>query len=134
MDTSDFICISKTKIAIIDRSYVGLTLGVVVGKVYKICTYDISISRIDASIKGNNSTQGIHEDALKSVVQLNHADNLHDIKPCSVYVIAEPIPIDSSYQPYPLFISKQRFMSPANIWVSECLYIKILPRYNRKKL
>ena len=89
----------KNKIAIIGLGYVGLPLAVEFGKKYPTIGFDINGPRIAALISGHDSTLEVDEAELKQAIQLSYTIDIEQLKPCNIYIITVPTPIDSHKRP-----------------------------------
>lgn len=101
----------RYKIAIIGLGYVGLPLARLFATQYPVIGFDINQNRIDELSNGNDSTQEIESDVLKSVLKnknLFESDNengllctsvLDDIAHADIYIITVPTPIDRHNRP-----------------------------------
>ena len=113
---------TKHKIAIIGLGYVGLPLARLFATKYPVVGFDINQKRIDELISGNDSTQEISGELLKSVLteknlltensntpSLYCSSNLEDIKNANIFVVTVPTPIDKHNRPdlTPLYKSSE---------------------------
>jgi len=87
------------KIAIIGLGYVGLPLAVEFGKKYSVIGFDINQSRIDELSKGYDRTQEMTEQDLNSSSGLSFSVDSNALKPCNVFIITVPTPIDKYKKP-----------------------------------
>jgi UDP-N-acetyl-D-galactosamine dehydrogenase len=90
---------SSTKIAIIGLGYVGLPLAVEFGRKYDTVGFDISQKRIDELKKGVDRTLETSAEDLKSAKRLMFSTNSEDMRPCNVYIVTVPTPIDKHKRP-----------------------------------
>jgi UDP-N-acetyl-D-galactosamine dehydrogenase len=90
---------SSTKIAIIGLGYVGLPLAAEFGKKYDTVGFDISRKRIDELKKGVDLTLETSAEDLKSAKRLMYTTNPEDMRPCNVFIVTVPTPIDEFKRP-----------------------------------
>jgi UDP-N-acetyl-D-galactosamine dehydrogenase len=90
---------SSTKIAIIGLGYVGLPLAVEFGKKYDTIGFDISQKRIDELKKGVDLTLETSAEDLKAAKRLMYTTNPEDMRPCNVFIVTVPTPIDEFKRP-----------------------------------
>ena len=89
----------KTTIAIIGLGYVGLPLAVEFGKKYPVIGYDISKERIEQLTKGHDHTQEISTQQIATSEQLTFSYDIEMLRPCRVYIMTVPTPVDSFKKP-----------------------------------
>ncbi len=89
----------STKIAIIGLGYVGLPLAAEFGKKYDTVGFDISRKRIDELKKGIDLTLETSADDLKAAKRLMYTTNPEDMRPCNVFIVTVPTPIDEFKRP-----------------------------------
>jgi len=90
---------SSTKIAIIGLGYVGLPLAVEFGRKYDTMGFDISQKRIDELRKGIDRTLETGAGDLKAAKRLLFTTDPDDMRPCNVYIVTVPTPIDGFKRP-----------------------------------
>jgi len=90
---------SSTKIAIIGLGYVGLPLAVEFGKKYDTVGFDISQKRIDELRKCIDRTLETGAEDLRAAKRLLFTADPDDMRPCNVYIITVPTPIDGFKRP-----------------------------------
>ncbi len=86
-------------IAIIGLGYVGLPLAVEFGKRYPTVGFDIRAARVEELQRGHDSTLEVEPDLLAQATQLRYSATRDDIKPCNVFVVTVPTPIDAAKRP-----------------------------------
>jgi UDP-N-acetyl-D-glucosamine/UDP-N-acetyl-D-galactosamine dehydrogenase len=91
--------LNKKKIGIIGLGYVGLPLAVEFGKQYETIGFDINSSRIKELLAGKDSTLEVTSEELKEATQIHYTSNLEDIRPCSIYIVTVPTPVDKAKNP-----------------------------------
>jgi UDP-N-acetyl-D-glucosamine/UDP-N-acetyl-D-galactosamine dehydrogenase len=97
---------SSTKIAIIGLGYVGLPLAAEFGKKYDTVGFDISRKRIDELKKGVDLTLETSAEDLKAAKRLMYTTNPEDMRPCNVFIVTVPTPIDEFKRPDLLLVQK----------------------------
>ena len=93
------IDLQKSKIAIIGLGYVGLPLACEFGKQYQTLGYDINLGRVKALSEGHDSTLEVSSEELAASSQLTFSSEAADLKPCNVYIVTVPTPIDKHKNP-----------------------------------
>jgi UDP-N-acetyl-D-galactosamine dehydrogenase len=91
--------LDNTKIAIIGLGYVGLPLAVEFGKQFDTIGFDINAARIDELRSGHDHTLEVDATELATSPRLSFSATLDDIRPCTVYIVTVPTPIDSARRP-----------------------------------
>jgi UDP-N-acetyl-D-galactosamine dehydrogenase len=87
------------KIGVVGLGYVGLPLAVEFGKRFNTVGFDIKAARVDELRKGHDSTLETTEEELASAKKLSYTTKLEDLKPCSVFIVTVPTPIDEYKRP-----------------------------------
>lgn len=89
------------KIGIIGLGYVGLPLACLFSKKYEVTGYDVNSVRVKEISEGNDSsgmmTGGKLREALDNGLSLT--DNEADLRPCDVYIVAVPTPVNNRHIP-----------------------------------
>jgi len=99
----------ETKIAVIGLGYVGLPLARLFATKYPVVGFDINHSRVEELRNGEDSTNEVEPELLKSVL-INDAGMLtskgllcttsvEDMKDCNFYVVTVPTPVDRYNRP-----------------------------------
>ena len=107
--------INEKKIAIIGLGYVGLPLAIEFGKKYRVLGFDINESRIDelSSLKDRTNEADLEE--LKLAVDLateieskglTFSSKIDDLKPCNIFIVTVPTPINQFKAPDLTFLLK----------------------------
>lgn len=91
--------LSNVRIGIVGLGYVGLPLAVEFGKIFDVVGFDIHQARIEALKAGHDSTLEVSDEELKDAVKLTYTASLEDIRPCNVYIVTVPTPIDEHKAP-----------------------------------
>lgn len=87
------------KIGVIGLGYVGLPLAVEFGKRYPTLGFDTDAERIAQLEEGRDSTLEVSEEDLARSEQLTFATDPEALRPCDVYAVTVPTPIDSAKRP-----------------------------------
>lgn len=96
------------KIAIIGLGYVGLPLAVEFARKYRVVGYDISRARVEELVAGDDRTMEANVEDMRHVMK-RHAENPeeglsfsfdeNDLKPCNIYIVTVPTPVDRFNRP-----------------------------------
>ncbi len=87
------------RIAVIGLGYVGLPLAVEFGKRFDTVGFDISASRVSELRRGHDATLEVTADELATAGRLSFTTDLDALRPCDVYVVTVPTPIDAAKRP-----------------------------------
>ena len=93
------ISLEQVNIGIIGLGYVGLPLAVEFGIKYPTTGFDINTKRIDELRSGIDNTLEVETELLNSAKLLSFSDDIEDLKPCNVYIVTVPTPIDKHKNP-----------------------------------
>jgi len=93
------IVIKQVKLAIVGLGYVGLPLAVEFGKTIATTGFDINKDRIEELKKGIDSTLEVEPELLKQASYLDYTTSLDQLKPCNVFIVTVPTPIDAHKRP-----------------------------------
>ena len=91
--------LSGIEIGVVGLGYVGLPLAVEFGKRYPTVGFDINPARIAQLEGGRDSTLEVSDEELACSGKLTFATAPEALRPCNVYVVTVPTPIDSSKRP-----------------------------------
>jgi UDP-N-acetyl-D-glucosamine/UDP-N-acetyl-D-galactosamine dehydrogenase len=97
--------LSDAKIAIVGLGYVGLPLAIEFAKKYPVLGFDIDEGRITGLLNGKDVTGEAVLADLKDVTtatkdkKLTLSSNPYDLKPCNVFIITVPTPVDHFKSP-----------------------------------
>lgn len=91
--------LSNVRIALIGLGYVGLPLAVEFGRHYPTIGFDIKADRVAELREGRDSTLEVEPEALAGAIKLEYTSSVDDIRPCNVYIVTVPTPIDSAKRP-----------------------------------
>lgn len=89
----------ETKIGIIGLGYVGLPLAVEFGKILPTVGFDVNAARIAELKGGNDHTLETTKEDICAATQLSYTTNLDDLRPCNVYIVSVPTPVDKHKRP-----------------------------------
>jgi UDP-N-acetyl-D-galactosamine dehydrogenase len=91
--------LGKVHIGVLGLGYVGLPLAVEFGKKYPTIGLDINDARVAELKAGHDSSLEVEPEELQQVPHLSYTSNLDDIKPCNIYIVTVPTPINEHKQP-----------------------------------
>jgi len=74
-------------------------LAVEFGKRYDTLGFDINATRVEQLRTGLDTTLEVDADELAAASRLRFSASLDDIRPCNVYIVTVPTPIDSAKRP-----------------------------------
>jgi UDP-N-acetyl-D-galactosamine dehydrogenase len=97
----------ETKIGIIGLGYVGLPLARLFATKYPVVGFDINETRVNELNNGIDRTLEVDESRLRAVLRatptaapgLYCTRRLDDLKPCTVYIVTVPTPVDKNNRP-----------------------------------
>ncbi len=89
----------KCRIGVVGLGYVGLPLAVEFGKHFETVGFDVKTARIDELKAGRDGTLEVDPQELASATRLSFTSELADLKPCRVYIVTVPTPIDTYKRP-----------------------------------
>jgi UDP-N-acetyl-D-galactosamine dehydrogenase len=87
------------KIGVIGLGYVGLPLAVEFGKRFSTVGFDIKADRVEELRAGHDSTLETDAAELAAATKLSFTTRLADLKPCRVFIVTVPTPIDEYKRP-----------------------------------
>jgi len=87
------------RIGVVGLGYVGLPLAVEFGKRFATVGFDVKASRVDELRRGHDSTLETDEAELAAATRLTCTTKLADLKPCRVFIVTVPTPIDEYKRP-----------------------------------
>ncbi|MBK6348587.1 MAG: Vi polysaccharide biosynthesis UDP-N-acetylglucosamine C-6 dehydrogenase TviB [Proteobacteria bacterium] len=87
------------KIGIVGLGYVGLPLAVEFGKRFVTVGFDIKADRVAELGRGVDSTRECDAQELAEADKLAYTTSLDDLKPCRVFIVTVPTPIDDYKRP-----------------------------------
>jgi len=93
------ITLNETKIAIVGLGYVGLPLAVEFGMKMPVIGFDINRPRVDELKLGTDNTLEVSDDELQAAAKLEYSADIEDLRPCNVYIVTVPTPIDKFKNP-----------------------------------
>jgi UDP-N-acetyl-D-galactosamine dehydrogenase len=86
-------------IAVVGLGYVGLPLAVEFGKQFPTVGYDIHAARVAELRTGRDGTLEVEPTEFADARYLEFTTDLEDIRPCNVYIVTVPTPIDEHKRP-----------------------------------
>ena len=89
----------KCRIGVVGLGYVGLPLAAEFGKHFETVGFDVKPERIRELAAGRDSTLEVSAEELAAATRLSFTSNLADLKPCRVYIVTVPTPIDAYKRP-----------------------------------
>ncbi len=89
----------KCRIGVVGLGYVGLPLAVEFGKHFETVGFDVKTARIEELKAGRDDTLEVDPQELASAARLSFSAELADLKPCRVYIVTVPTPIDTYKRP-----------------------------------
>ena len=88
-------------IAVIGLGYVGLPLARLFSTKYKTIGFDKNSQRVKELMQGHDHTLEVEDAFLQDALKQGFvcSDNLEDIRPCNIYIVAVPTPVDINNRP-----------------------------------
>src|SRR5688572_1436367 len=93
------LSLSNCKIGVVGLGYVGLPLAVEFGKKFRTVGFDIKASRVAELKKGRDSTLECEPAELRAAKNLRYSTSVKDLRPCQVFIVTVPTPIDGYKRP-----------------------------------
>jgi UDP-N-acetyl-D-galactosamine dehydrogenase len=87
------------KVGVVGLGYVGLPLAVEFGKHFRTVGFDIKPARVAELKKGRDSTLEVEPGDLRAAKGLSYTTDVKDLRPCQVYIVTVPTPIDGYKRP-----------------------------------
>jgi UDP-N-acetyl-D-galactosamine dehydrogenase len=87
------------RIGVVGLGYVGLPLAVEFGKRFNTVGFDVKATRVDELRRGHDGTLEADAAELAAATRLTYTTKLADLKPCRVYIVTVPTPIDEYKRP-----------------------------------
>jgi UDP-N-acetyl-D-galactosamine dehydrogenase len=91
--------LDDVRIGIVGLGYVGLPLAVEFGKRYRTIGFDIKSARIRELRSGRDSTLETELAELQSATRLTYTDKVEKLRPCTVFIVTVPTPVDEFKRP-----------------------------------
>ena len=91
--------LASTKLAVIGLGYVGLPLAVEFSKKLPCLGFDLKEQRIAELQHGIDSTREVSIEELTAAQQLTFTSDIDELRPCNVFIVAVPTPVDESKRP-----------------------------------
>jgi UDP-N-acetyl-D-galactosamine dehydrogenase len=89
----------KLQVGVVGLGYVGLPLAAEFGKRYGTIGFDINPARVAELRRGKDSTLEVSPAELAEAKRLTFTTRIEDLKPCRVFIITVPTPIDDYKRP-----------------------------------
>src|SRR6201998_372288 len=89
----------KCRIGVVGLGYVGLPLAVEFGKHFDTIGFDVNPARVAQLQRGRDVTLEATRAELKSANRLSFTTELPRLRPCHVYIVTVPTPIDGYKRP-----------------------------------
>ena len=87
------------RIGVVGLGYVGLPLAVEFGKRFNTVGFDVKAARVEELRRGHDSTLETDAAELAAATKLTCTTKLADLKPCRVFIVTVPTPIDEYKRP-----------------------------------
>jgi UDP-N-acetyl-D-galactosamine dehydrogenase len=87
------------QVGVVGLGYVGLPLAVEFGKRFNTVGFDIKQHRVDELRGGHDSTLEVDSHELAEAKKLSYTTKLAELKPCKVFIVTVPTPIDGYKRP-----------------------------------
>jgi UDP-N-acetyl-D-galactosamine dehydrogenase len=87
------------RVGVVGLGYVGLPLAVEFGKRFETVGFDVKQARVDELKAGHDSTLETTAQELAEATRLTCTTRLEDLKPCRVFIVTVPTPIDDYKRP-----------------------------------
>jgi len=91
--------LDATRIGIIGLGYVGLPLAVEFSKKKPTVGFDLKAGRIEELRRHIDVTREVTTEELSQAGNLHFTSDIEQLRPCTVYIIAVPTPIDTNKRP-----------------------------------
>ncbi|MEO5339265.1 MAG: nucleotide sugar dehydrogenase [Magnetococcus sp. MYC-9] len=91
--------IEHPHIGVVGLGYVGLPLAVAFGKILPTIGFDIQIERVEALQNGHDKTLELSPEELASARLLQFTHQKEALRPCTVYIVSVPTPVDACKRP-----------------------------------
>lgn len=89
----------EVAIGVVGLGYVGLPLAVAFGQQYPVVGFDIDGKRIQELMDGYDATLEVSKAQMEELPLLSFTSNVHDLAPCTFFIITVPTPIDAYKKP-----------------------------------
>ncbi len=87
------------RIGVVGLGYVGLPLAVEFGRRFNTVGFDVKAARVEELRRGHDSTLEADDAELAAATKLTYTTKLADLKPCRVFIVTVPTPIDEYKRP-----------------------------------
>lgn len=98
-DTAAPPSLATVRVGVVGLGYVGLPLAVAFGRRYDTVGFDINALRVGELREGRDSTLEVDADELAHAQRLRCSSELETLRPCNVYIVTVPTPIDAAKRP-----------------------------------
>ena len=88
-------------IGVIGLGYVGLPLARLFSTRFRTIGYDRNAERVASLMSGHDTTREVDDNLLQEAIRNGFicTSNLEEIRPCNVYIVAVPTPVDHNNNP-----------------------------------
>ncbi|HQR72861.1 MAG TPA: Vi polysaccharide biosynthesis UDP-N-acetylglucosamine C-6 dehydrogenase TviB [Burkholderiaceae bacterium] len=87
------------RVGVVGLGYVGLPLAVEFGKRFQTVGFDVKAARVEELKAGHDSTMETDSAELAAATKLTCTTKVADLRPCRVFIITVPTPIDDYKRP-----------------------------------
>jgi len=91
--------LDNARIGIIGLGYVGLPLAVEFSKKRPTVGFDLKVGRIEELRRHIDVTREVSSEELRQSGDLHYTNEIEELRPCTVYIVAVPTPIDTNKRP-----------------------------------
>jgi len=91
--------LENSRIGIIGLGYVGLPLAVEFSKKVPTVGFDLKTQRIDELRRHIDVTREVSSEELRQAGELHYTCDIEELRPCNVFIVAVPTPIDTNKRP-----------------------------------
>ena len=105
MQSNKILNFQTNRIAVIGLGYVGLPLAIEFGKKFNVLGFDVNEERIKELSSGQDRTMEANLKELTSVMRdcegtgLKFSSDVDDLRPCDIYIVTVPTPINQFKAP-----------------------------------
>jgi len=89
----------NTRLGVIGLGYVGLPLAVEFSKKLPTVGFDLKVDRIEELRRHIDVTREVSTEELRQAEALRYTNFIEELRPCTVYVVTVPTPIDNNKRP-----------------------------------
>jgi len=91
--------VARLNIAVVGLGYVGLPLAIELSVAHEIVGYDIDEARVSRIASGEDANGQVSRDQLSSVGNLRFSTQAAHLRPCNVFIVTVPTPVDEHKRP-----------------------------------